>query len=276
MKTIVSYGGGTNSTALLIGLMERGEQPDAITFADTGGEKPHTYDYIEIMNSWCKKVGFPVIEILKGDTPQQIIDGSLEQECLRLGNLPAKAYGFSTCSVKWKIEPQRRYDKRFAEKHGIELCEITRLVGFDADEHNRVARALANSHKSPVKMRYPLYEWNWGREECINAIKRAGLPQPGKSACFFCPSTKKSEILELREKYPDLLERALKMERIALAGEGRAPATRCKGLGRSFNWAEFLSQVDASLNKETCSINLKENLLSNAGIPEMDCGCYDG
>ena len=38
MKTIVSYGGGTNSTAMLVGLWERGERPDAIVFADTGGE----------------------------------------------------------------------------------------------------------------------------------------------------------------------------------------------------------------------------------------------
>ena len=41
--SVVSYGAGTNSTAMLIGLHERGERPDLILFADTGGERPETY-----------------------------------------------------------------------------------------------------------------------------------------------------------------------------------------------------------------------------------------
>ena len=35
---VVSFGGGTNSTAMLVGMSERGIIPDAILFADTGGE----------------------------------------------------------------------------------------------------------------------------------------------------------------------------------------------------------------------------------------------
>jgi len=276
MKTIVSYGGGTNSTALLVGLLERGERPDAITFADTGGEKPHTYAHVAAVNDWCLSVGFPEIETLRGDMPQQLIDRTLEQECFRLGKLPAKAYGFSSCSDKWKMEPQRRYNKAFAAKHGIELADITRLIGFDADEHSRVERGLTMAHKKPVKEAYPLYDWGWGRDECIEAIARAGLPQPGKSACYFCPSSKKPELLELRERYPDLMARALEMERIALAGEGPAPATTSKGLGRSFNWGEWLAQADELAATEADFLSRQMCLSSSAGIPEMDCGCYDG
>ena len=42
---IVSYGGGANSTALLIGLHQHRIPVDLILFADTGGEHPHTYAY---------------------------------------------------------------------------------------------------------------------------------------------------------------------------------------------------------------------------------------
>lgn len=273
---IVSYGGGTNSTAMLVGLLERGERPDAITFADTGSEKPHTYDHVLAISEWCVSVGFPAIETVRGDMPQQLIDGSLERECFRLGKLPAKAYGFSSCSDKWKMEPQRRYNRAFAEKHGIALSEITRLIGFDADEHVRVARGREHAHKRPVQERYPLYEWGWGREECIAAIDRIGLPQPGKSACYFCPSTKKPELLELRHRYPELLARALEMERAALAGEGQAPATTCAGLGRSFNWREWLGEFDAVAEAEAEFLSRQMCLFSDAGVPEMDCGCYDG
>lgn len=248
--TIVSYGAGTNSTAILVGLWERGERPDAITFADTGGEKPHTYRHLQEVREWCARIGFPDIETLRGDMPQQIIDVTLEAECMRLGKLPAKAYGFSSCSDKWKMEPQRRYNRRFAEARGIELQQITRLIGFDADEDYRVERARKTEHLRKVKERYPLVEWGWGRDECIEAIKRAGITQPGKSACFFCPSMKKGEVLALRTDYPDLLARALEMERRALAGEGPSPQTTAAGLGRSWNWSEFLREWDATEEAE--------------------------
>lgn len=40
---IVSFGGGTNSTAMIIGMYLHKIPVDLILFADTGGEQPHTY-----------------------------------------------------------------------------------------------------------------------------------------------------------------------------------------------------------------------------------------
>ena len=39
---MVSYGGGVNSTALLVGLHQHRIPVDLILFADTGAEHPHT------------------------------------------------------------------------------------------------------------------------------------------------------------------------------------------------------------------------------------------
>ena len=36
-------------------------------------------------------------------------------------------------------------------------------------------------------------DWGWTREDCIAAIQQEGLPLPGKSSCFFCPSMKKKD-----------------------------------------------------------------------------------
>ena len=52
---IVSYGGGANSTALLIGLHQHRIPVDLILFADTGAEHPHTYAYLNIMDRWLKE-----------------------------------------------------------------------------------------------------------------------------------------------------------------------------------------------------------------------------
>ena len=48
---MVSYGGGVNSTALLIGLHQHRIPVDLILFADTGAEHPHTYAYVDDMST---------------------------------------------------------------------------------------------------------------------------------------------------------------------------------------------------------------------------------
>jgi hypothetical protein len=80
------------------------------------------------------------------------------------------------------------------------------------------------------------HEWGYDRERCKEIIADAGLPVPVKSACFFCPASKKHEIVWLQEHHPELVERALAIERNA-----QAKVTSVKGLGRSFSWERYLA-----------------------------------
>lgn len=56
---IVTYGGGTNSTAMIIGMVKRGTIPDRILFSDTGGERPDTYEFIDMFSDWLEQNGAP-------------------------------------------------------------------------------------------------------------------------------------------------------------------------------------------------------------------------
>ena len=105
---IVSFGGGTNSTAMIIGMYQHKIPIDLILFADTGGEQPHTYAFIETFNRWLVERGLPEITIVQyynkyGDRL------TLEQECINSGTLPSTAYGFKRCSLKHKIGTQDKY-----------------------------------------------------------------------------------------------------------------------------------------------------------------------
>ena len=105
---MVSYGGGVNSTALLVGLHQHRIPVDLILFADAGAEHPHTYAYLNIMDRWLKDHGMPPITRVYKTTR----DGkrlTLEQECLQSGTLPSMAYGFKRCSLKHKIGPQEKF-----------------------------------------------------------------------------------------------------------------------------------------------------------------------
>lgn len=247
---VVAYGGGTNSTALLVGMLERGERPDLILFADTGGEKPGTYAHTAAVSAWCESVGFPRIETVRyANKAGQVI--TLYDKCISGKMLPSIAYGFKSCSEKWKRRPQDRYVSKWAPAQAAwdGGLKVVKLIGYDADEDRRAGIA----EDAQYAYRYPLIEWGWDRDACVAAIARAGLPQPGKSACFFCPNSTEAEIRALP---PELQEKAVAME-------DNAELTTIAGLGRRFPWRDVIRSYKAQGRFDF-------------GTPEMPCGCFDG
>lgn len=257
MPVLVAYGAGVDSTAMLIGMAMIGWRPDLILFADTGSEHPRTYAYIPIFDDWLASVGFRRITIVKNASPKAG-DKSLYDECHRKSVLPSLAYGGHSCSLKWKIGPQDRYcrsyygwTKRKRSEPAPELEDglipgrwnhgpwILKLIGYDAGPADARRRANAKGKWPPgTKYRYALAEWGWDRDACIKIIKAAGLPVPGKSACFMCPASKKFEVDQLAEEEPGLARKAMELETRA---HQRGLKT-VKGLGRNWSWSTYLEE----------------------------------
>lgn len=258
---VVAFGGGTNSTAMLCGFRERDIRPDLILFADTGGEMPETYDHVVEMDAKCKAWWNIGIETVY-KTYQGQFEG-LEKECIRGRKLPALAYGRKACSQKYKTEPQTRRLK--VEMDRLSIKQATRAIGYDAGENHRSHGITGENLKKGryVKNWFPLLEWKWRRQECIEAIKRHGLTYPGKSACFFCPAMKRGEILRLKQNRPDLFARALEIERNAIL---KSPG---RGLGgQSLRWENVDAQDEAQ--------GKLWDFLDRTDESPIPCGCFDG
>lgn len=242
---IVAYGMGVDSTAMLIGLRDRGIKVDLVLFADTGSEKPETMAYLPIIQAWLARYGFPHVTVIKRHSPRAG-DTSLHAECLRKSVLPSLAYGGHSCSLKWKVDPQWRFAQRYfgwdrrrqAWPHGP---FVTKLIGYDAGPRDSRRRANAAGKWPPGhQYRYPLAEWGWTREDCEQVILTEGLPLPVKSACWMCPASKRSEVDWLAVTHPDLARTAIEMERRAHA----RGLTTTQGLGRRWSWTEYLGCGD--------------------------------
>lgn len=253
---IVGFGGGVNSMAVLVGLVERDIKPDLVSFADTGGEKDETYAYLDVVRGFLRRAGFPELVVVVKSSPRTG-DPTLEAECLRRETLPSRAFGLSSCAHRWKIEPQEKYLNHWepARATWARGLRPIKALGFDGGEQRR-----ATFHED-AKLRYwyPLIEWDWDRDACIEVIKRAGLAAPPKSACFFCPSSTKTEIVQLRRQSPALYGRAVDMENIALRSE-RHELRSVRGLGRHFAWGDLPGLSPAEMRAlpeapvESCTI----------------------
>ena len=268
---VVAYGLGVDSTAMLIELASRGIKPDLILFADTGGEKPETIAYLDVIRPYLQKVGFPDVTVVRYQ-PKTAVYHTLEGQCLHTGTLPSLAYGGKSCSLHYKRAPQdkailARYPpaeliqrgKRVVRAIGFDSSEQRRTyahcvkaIGLDASEQHRKTWQQAKPTQGKRISRdqwldqnyfsywYPLMEWGLDREHCKQIIAAAGLPIPIKSACWFCPASKKREIAWLQEHHPELMDRALAIERNA-----QAKLKTVKGLGRSFSWESFLAKSNS-------------------------------
>ncbi|MCE9564279.1 MAG: phosphoadenosine phosphosulfate reductase [Planctomycetes bacterium] len=268
---MVAYGLGVNSTAMLVEFVARGIRPDMILFADTGGEKPETYRYMPVIQKYLKEVQFPSVVTVRYE-PKWATYHTLEEQCLATGTLPSLAYGGKSCSLKYKKQPQTKHllatyppaefvedGKRVVRAIGFDAGEerrtyagVVKAIGLDASERHRLTWAKpkpGDDERKPSREAwldehyfsywYPLYDWRMDRAACERAILDAGLPVPPKSACYFCPASKKREIVWLREHHPELMDRALAIEKNA-----KPNLTSVVGLGRSFSWGDFLADLD--------------------------------
>lgn len=248
----INFGGGLNSSAVIVECERRGMRPDWILFSDTGSERPETYAHIANMEKWCKARGLPftVTRWIRKDGSFE----SLEDNCLRTGYMPSKAYGYSGCSFKWKVQPAQKWRKQNG------FARTVYAVGFDAGEIRRVnKRKCERTNIDAEDMEeypwYPLFAWGIDRAGCAAIVKAAGFDHIPKSACFFCPNAKKAEWYDLQREHPDLYARSLAIEAGAIA----AGNARNNGLLRSGQFLKNLATAyDAEIPPEDLNCMCKD------------------
>ena len=256
MIQFLAYGGGLNSTAMILGMIEQGERADAVVFADTGGELPETYAYLDTIRTVLRAHDWPDLVLVRRAHNDE---ETLEANCLRFRKLPSITYGFKTCSTEYKKRPSERWARKWAP--AVEAWgrgeKVIKLLGYDADEPHRFTKIR---QEGPYIIRCPLIEWGWGRDECAAAVERFGLPRPPKSSCFFCPSRNANAVIALSKSHPAHFARAVAMEEAAAAEDERT-GTRSdiRGLGRRWKWSEIAAGA-----------------ARQCGLFETPCDCYDG
>lgn len=249
MKTrhIIGISGGKDSAALAIHLARKGDDwryfrdilvaagcEDAAHeiegsrqapsleyfFTDTGKELPEVYHYLDRLEKYLERPINRLSPFTSGaDANIAPFDHFLWAE--HGGLLPSRRQRW--CTYKMKIKPMNAF---------VGSAPAINYVGIRADE---AFRSKLSSLKNVTAV-YPFVADGLVREDIIELLEEtAGIPEyyawRSRSGCFFCFFQRKREWLGLRERHPDLFEKAMDYE-----AETYDPET-----GRMYTWMDTMS-----------------------------------
>lgn len=209
---VFSCGGGVQSTACLV-LAAQGRIPyKAFIFANVGdkAESPATIKYIDqVLKPYAAEHGIDWIDVSWVDRQgrqRDLYDDLLEQE--RSINIPAYMPGGMPgnrkCTEAFKIRPIAKWIKNNAPG-----CTLGK--GISTDEPHR---ATPSRESDGYTSAYPLIELGVSRADCLVIAKEAGLPQPPKSSCWFCPFKTTDQWVTMRREQPELFAKAVELEQV--------------------------------------------------------------
>ncbi len=219
--TVLSYGGGQDSTALLLkiihdsGFQQKYVPEDLlVVMADTGNEHPETTEYRILIEKLCldRGIDFMFLDLKYNYTSKSWTGGLIKfyEDGNRIGS---KAYP-KTCTDKLKIVPiynfldeyihakyhtlkvgRKSAIKEFVSKGG----KINVMLGIAKGEECRASKNEDSPHKwqrDCINKIYPLLDIGMDRQACQDYISQY-LEIPLPSNCILCPFMNDVELLHL-------------------------------------------------------------------------------
>lgn len=201
MWQVVSLSGGKDSTAMLLMMLERGEQVDEAVFFDTGWEYPEMHDHLERLRAYTvERHGFDKYTTLKPDRSFEFY--MFDKVRSRGAHKGEAGYGWARPKARWCTKIKTAAIDKHLRGRGAVQC-----IGIAADESKRIR-----------DKRYPLVEWGVTEADALAYCKVRGFDWGGlyeyhrRLSCWCCPLQNMDSLRALRHHHPDLWERLRDMD----------------------------------------------------------------
>ena len=222
MKHVISLGGGTQSTVMLL-LANRGEitpRPEVAIFADTEWEPAAVYEHLAWLEAESE---IPIVRVRQGNLRTKSLEGRGDTRENAAGYNPLPLFGWRDgargigvigqrqCTSNYKIRPIEAHVRDIVRRPGEKAVRATngepravQWMGITTDE----AQRARGTRRKWLTARYPLLELGMSRLDCIlwwgKAYPDRHLP---RSACVGCPFRTDDEWRALTpEEWDDAVE----------------------------------------------------------------------
>lgn len=285
--TVLSFGGGQDSTALLYKYIYDDEfakkyigNDFVVIMADTGNEHEETDAHVREIRDLCLDNGIN-FHFLTGDMglTSPVWSKGLVHFYESGNRIGSKCFP-KTCTDKLKITPiynfleeyvhnvyltekvgRKRAIKEFAEKHG----KIDVIIGIAAGEETR---ASTNEESPSVWMRqainkvYPLLDLEMDRQACQDYITEVGHVVPPPSNCILCPFMSYQELLFMHRTMPEWYNKWVELEANKIKANSHVDPKKNMGVWGNKLLPEVLKIAEQKFGHMTIA-DLKEYKMSH-------------
>lgn len=182
--TVLSFGGGVQSTSLILLALEGSIKIDAAVFADTKWEPVAVYEHVERIRSLCNSVGFPFHVVSAGSLREASLRERSRTAIPMHLKKPDGSHAMSrrSCTRDFKIRVvQRKVREILGGSTRNKFVDM--VLGISLDE---AAARMTDSRISWASNVYPLVDLGWRRNNCEDINAERGFAAP-RSACIACP-----------------------------------------------------------------------------------------
>ncbi|MHB9859075.1 phosphoadenosine phosphosulfate reductase domain-containing protein [Streptomyces sp. YIM S03343] len=223
VRHVLGISGGKDSSALAVYMRNRVPEMEYF-FCDTGAELPETYEYLNRLEAALGKSIVRLNADRDFDHWMEVYQGTLPSPQMRW------------CTKNLKIKPLEDW---------VGDDRVISYVAIRADE-NRLGYV---STKPNIEAVFPFREDGIDRDGVMRILDEAGIGLPDyyewrtRSGCYFCFFQRKHEWVGLKERHPDLFDRAVEYEE-----KVRYRHTAMKG--RNYTWSQGESLPELIERKE--------------------------
>lgn len=204
MKQIVSLSGGKDSTAMLLMMLDRGEDVHSAVYFDTGEfEFPQMVEHINRLERDIAPV--PLVRVrdkyslLEHMLTKKIKSRTTGELYHGLG-WPSQLNRWCTTFKTFTID---KYRKSLGDEE-----DLVQLIGYAADELKRTDSP--NLERTVRNARFPLVEYGVTEADALKYCFDRGYTWDGlykyfhRVSCFCCPLQRVGNLRKLRKNFPDL------------------------------------------------------------------------
>lgn len=293
---VLSLGGGTQSCALAL-MSAAGELPklDAIVFADTQGELPETYAYLDYVRSVVEPAGIPLHVVTAGSLFHDLLEATPTSRNptppVHVKNPDGSKgrIGQYRCSYDYKRRVIEQTVKRLCGGRGAwKRATVEQWIGFSVDELGRMRDAdgcrcgqkrrrhvdggACGSYSPWQYNRWPLVELGMRRDDTIRWFAEHGHPTPVRSACWFCPNSSNERWRALRDEKPELFAQAVHLDATIRRGGGFNQRGGMPFAGEMFLHASLVPLSEADFrSRRQIALDAGQQELFDADALGMDC-----
>jgi hypothetical protein len=202
-RIIVGYSGGvTSAWAAAWALREFPKNEVVWLFHDTKEEHPDTYRFLK---EFSAVVGHPITEQSDGRSVTQVF---YDEHAIANNRM-------AFCSRILKAEQR---DKYFHSLRAQGITDITNVLGFSANEWQRVQRATARGWQGGYKVAFPLIDHKISKQDAADYCISLGVSPPAiyrwseHANCIGCVRGGKAYWLKVAEQEPEVFKQRCQLE----------------------------------------------------------------